>query len=210
MNKKILLLLAGAALAIPSSAQIRMRDVFAQLPDSVLPYMTKNNRLDCIDFIENGMEARVKNRFDQHVVLDTLTEDFLRIRTSTSSYVEMRLVPQGQGNDTAICVNRTYMGTTPDSEVRLYGKNWALVRRLPRPDVAEFLKLPTCDSLLTTEAASDTMRMIRQEAEYLPLIKATLSPASTDITWTLQTSELTKELKKIAAKYLQPVVKKAR
>ena len=28
----------------------KMRDVFAAMPDSVLGIMTKNNRLDCIDF----------------------------------------------------------------------------------------------------------------------------------------------------------------
>ncbi|MCM1515116.1 MAG: DUF3256 family protein [Paraprevotella sp.] len=209
-NKRKVLLLACAALSISASAQMRMRDVFAQLPDSVLPYMTRNNRLDCIDFIENGIEARVKNRFDQHVVLDSLTEDYLRIQTSTSSYVEMKLVPQAQGNDTSICVNRTYMGTTPDSEVKLYDKNWALLRRIHRPAVSEFLKLPACDSTITTEAATDTMRMLRQEAEFLPLMKATLSSGSTEITWTLQTSEFTKEQKKVAEKYLQPVVKEAR
>ena len=47
--------------AVSAGAQLKMREVFAQLPDSVLPLMTRNNRLDCIDFIENGMEARVKN-----------------------------------------------------------------------------------------------------------------------------------------------------
>lgn len=206
MNKKILLLqIACTAFSIQASAQMNMRDVFAQLPDSVLPYMTRNNRLDCIDFIENGIEARVKNRFDQHVVLDTLSGDFLRIQTSTSSYVEMKLVPLD--GDTAICVNRTYMGTTPDSEARLYGKDWKMLQRLERPAVAEFLKLPACDSVLTTEAATDTMRMIREEAEFLPLMKAELSPSATTISWTLQTSELTKDSKKVAGKYLQPVVR---
>ncbi len=206
MNKKIMLLIAGTALTLSASAQMRMRDVFAELPDSVLPYMSRNNRLDCIDFIENGIEARVKNRFDQHVVLDTLTEDYLRMQTSTSAYVEMKLVPQG--NDTAICVNYTYMGTTPDSEVRLYSKDWAMLRSLPRPAVSEFLKRPACDTAFTAEVVTDTMRMIREEAEFLPLMKAALSPSSNGITWTLQTAELTKNLKSIAAKYLQPVVKK--
>ena len=47
----------------------KMRDVFAAMPDSVLGIMTKNNRLDCIDFIENDMEAKVRNRFDGFSVL---------------------------------------------------------------------------------------------------------------------------------------------
>lgn len=205
MKKHILLLTACTILSLTASAQMRMRDVFAQLPDSVLPYMTKNNRLDCIDFIENNMEARVKNRFDQHVILDKLTEDYLQLRTSTSSYVEMKLIPQG--NDTLICVNRTYMGTTSDSEARLYDRKWTMLRRLERPQVSEFLKLPACDSVLTRKAAADTMQMISREAEFLPLIKASLSPTSTKITWTLQTSELTKKIKKVAEKYLQPVIR---
>ncbi len=190
-----------------------MRDVFAQLPDSVLPYMTRNNRLDCIDFIENGIEARVKNRFSEHVTLDTLTVDFLRLHTSTSSYVEMKLVPHA--GDTAICVNRTYMGTAPDSEVRLYTMDWALKSHIPRPAVSEFLKLPTGETVShhaneTTKLLTDTLQAIRQEAEYLPLMKATLSPTSDDITWTLQATELSKEYKKVAGKYLQPVVKSIR
>ncbi len=206
MNKKILLLCALTTLGLPVSAQMLMRDVFAQLPDSVLPYMTRNNRLDCIDFIENGIEARVKNRFSEHVTLKALTKDYLCLQTSVSSYVEMKLV--SHGTDTAICVNRTYMGSTPDSEVSLYSKNWKYLSRQARPAVSEFLQLPANDSVLTIQASTDTMRAIRQEAEYLPLIKASLSPESNDITWTLQTSEFTKENKKVADKYLQPVIKR--
>ena len=85
--KKILLFSAFLFAAVSSVAQVRMRDVFALLPDSILPLMTRNNRLDCIDFIENGMEARVKNKFNDQVVLEALTEDFLLISTSESSTV---------------------------------------------------------------------------------------------------------------------------
>ena len=66
--------------------------------------------------------ARVKNKFNDQVVLEALTEDFLLIRTSESSTVEMKLMPLG--SDTLICVNRTYLGPTEDSEVKLYNTNW--------------------------------------------------------------------------------------
>ena len=132
--KKILLFSAFLFVAVSSVAQVRMRDVFAQLPDSILPLMTRNNRLDCIDFIENGMEARVKNKFNDQVVLEALTEDFLLIRTSESSNVEMKLMPLG--SDTLICVNRIYFGPTEDSDVRLYDINWRFVRNVQRPEVS--------------------------------------------------------------------------
>lgn len=202
MNK-ITIFAIFCLLADSVSAQLRMRDVFALLPDSVLPLMTKNNRLDCIDFIENDMEARVKNLFDDKVVLDSLTDDFLSLSTSEGSYVEMKLFAEGA--DSFICVNRTYLGQAADSEVKIYDLSWNFVRRVARPDVREFLKTSESIDSWTPEMA-DTLRVIRAEAEFLPLIKASLSPNTRQITWVLQKDEFSKNIKKVADKYLQPVV----
>ena len=202
--RKILLLFVLFLVAASSSAQLKMRDVFAQLPDSVLPLMTLNNRLDCIDFIENNMEARVKNKFNDQVVLEALTGDYLSIRTSESSMVEMKFIPQG--NDTLICVNRTYLGPVEDSDVRLYGMDWHFVRVVQRPEVKEFLK--SKDSILPwTPEMADTIAMIHAEADFLPLMKASLSKEGTQIVWTLQTQEFCKEIKKVAEKYVQSIRK---
>ena len=202
MNK-ITIFAIFCLLADSVSAQLRMRDVFALLPDSVLPLMTKNNRLDCIDFIENDMEARVKNLFDDKVVLDSLTDDFLSLSTSEGSYVEMKLFAEGA--DSFICVNRTYLGQAADSEVKIYDLSWNFVRRVARPDVREFLKTSESIDSWTPEMA-DTLRVIRAEAEFLPLIKASLSPNTRQITWVLQKDEFSRNIKKVADKYLQPVV----
>ena len=200
--KRTALIVFLLALASGISAQLRMRDIFAQLPDSVLPLTTRNNRLDCIDFIENGMEARVKNLFGDQVVLDSLTEDFMVLRTSEASCVEMKLF--AEGTDTLICVNRIYMGPVADSELKVFDTSWSFVRTVPRPDVARFVR-SVGDIQPWTEEMADTMRMVRAEAEFLPLMRATLSSASPGIVWTLQTSEFSKDIKKVAEKYLQPV-----
>lgn len=203
--KKIFLLFTFALSILDGFAQVRMRDVFAELPDSVFPLMTRNNRLDCIDFIENDMEARVKNKFDEPVVLDILTADYLLIHTSKNAYVEMKLVPHG--NDTLICVNRTYLGPVEDSEVRLYGLDWKYLRNVNRPNVNEFFKSKEQISPWIPEMA-DTIRMVRAEAEFLTLLKATLSPESNEISWELQIREFSRDIKKVAEKYLQPVIGK--
>lgn len=200
--KRTALIVFLLALASGISAQLRMRDIFAQLPDSVLPLTTRNNRLDCIDFIENGMEARVKNLFGDQVVLDSLTEDFMVLRTSEASCVEMKLF--AEGTDTLICVNRIYMGPVADSEVKIFDTSWSFVRTVPRPDVARFVRC-VGDIQPWTEEMADTMRMVRAEAEFLPLMRATLRSASPGIVWMLQTSEFSKDIKKVAEKYLQPV-----
>lgn len=205
MLKKIFLIAVLGVSASASFAQVKMRDVFAQLPDSVLPLMTKNNRLDCIDFIENNMEARVKNRFDESLVLESLTSDYLLVHTSASSFVEMKLVPQA--GDTLICVNRTYLGPAADSDVRLYTMEWNYVRTMSRPAVEKFYK--SADAIQPWKAEmADTMRMVRAQAQYLPLVKASLSKDNCELNWSLQTQEFDRSTKKVAEKYLQPVVVK--
>lgn len=200
--KKIFLSSLLFFVVLSSCAQVRMRDVFAQLPDSVLPLLTKNNRLDCIDFIENNMEARVKNRFNDHVVLEALTDDYLSIRTSESSKVEMKIIVQA--GDSLIAVNRTYYGPVEDSEVRLYGMDWQFVRIVSRPEVKDFLMHP--DSIRPwTPGMADTLKMIRSEADFLPLLKASLAVGKSQVVWTLQTKEFSKEIKKVADRYLQSV-----
>ena len=54
-------------------AQTRIRDIYAEAPDSIFPLLTRNNRLDQIDFRENNMPAVVKNRFDSRCALLALT-----------------------------------------------------------------------------------------------------------------------------------------
>ena len=201
--KKIIILVCLFVFCTEVSAQLHMREVFAQLPDSVLPLMSKNNRLDCIDFIENGMEARVKNHFGDPVVLDSLTHDYLLLHTSESGYVEMRLLLKA--SDTLLCVNRTYLGSVADSEVRVYDTLWRFVAVVQRPDFGQFFK-PSGDDGQWQVEELDTLRMIRSEAETLPLMKASLSSVPNKVEWELQTAEFSKELKKVASRYLQPVI----
>lgn len=201
--KKIIILVCLFVFCTTVSAQLHMREVFAQLPDSVLPLMSKNNRLDCIDFIENGMEARVKNHFGDPVVLDSLTHDYLLLHTSESGYVEMRLLLKA--SDTLLCVNRTYLGSVADSEVRVYDTLWRFVAVVQRPDFVQFFK-PSADDGQWQVEELDTLRMIRSEAETLPLMKASLSSVPNKVEWELQTAEFSKELKKVASRYLQPVI----
>ena len=199
--KKIFLITAIIlATTLETAAQTSMRDIFAQLPDSILPLLTKNNRLDCIDFIENGMEARVKNVFNENVVLKVLTEDYLSINISEAATVEMKMLVGEK--DTLICVNCTYKGPAEDSEVRLYNLSWHQISHVERPSINDFIKSSETLSL----QQQDTLAMLRAEAQVLPLIKASLAPQNSELRWTLQTSEFSKDIKKVAGRYLQDVV----
>ena len=44
-----------------SAGAVEIKDVFAAMPDSVLPTLTRNNRLDMVDFVASGMKAEVSD-----------------------------------------------------------------------------------------------------------------------------------------------------
>lgn len=169
----IVFILLGGCCNI-SAQQVKMRDVFAQTPDSIIPLMTKNNKLDCIDFIENNMRARVKNKFDSYSELTALTTDYLRLQVSEKSSIEMKIF-----NDSLLCLVRTYYGPAADSEVYIYNVRWQ--------PVSYTITRPKADDFFQPDADAEVCGMLRQ----LPLIKATLSPDDTTLTWELQITDLT-------------------
>ncbi|MBQ2519531.1 MAG: DUF3256 family protein, partial [Bacteroidaceae bacterium] len=125
----LILLLMQAAGSL--CGQVRMRDIFAAAPDSIFPLLTKNNRLDCIDFVENKMTARVRNRLGDVAELRTLTDSYLLLQVSAHSTAEMRLL-----SDSLFCLIYTYQGPAPDSRVRFFDTTWKpLSVECPQPRV---------------------------------------------------------------------------
>lgn len=172
----------GALFTLHSSlAQERIRDIYAEAPDSIFPLLTKNNRLDQIDFRENNMQAVVKNRFDAPSELLVLTDRYLKLQLSERCLVEMRLLA-----DSTICMVETFMAPAPDSRIRFFDAAWhELPQTIERPSVDEFL-------------SEDVDIDARLALQALSLIKASLSETDDCITFELQPGELTKEQKKAA------------
>ncbi|MCR5851746.1 MAG: DUF3256 family protein [Bacteroidaceae bacterium] len=165
----------------PARAQVLIRDIYAEAPDSIFPLLTKNNRLDQIDFRENNMQAVVKNLYDERVELLVLTDRYLQLQLSERCVVEMRLL-----SDSTFCMVQTYNAPAPDSRVRFFDTAWhELPLTIERPSVDDFL-------------SDDIDEDVRLALQALPLIKASLSENDNSITWELQTSELTSEQRKKA------------
>ena len=162
-----------------SFAELRIRDIYAEAPDSIFPLLTKNNRLDQIDFRENNMKADVKNKFEDHSELLVLNDKYLKLQLSKHCLVEMRLL-----NDSTFCMVQTYNAPASDSQIRFFDTSWnELPQTVERPSVDEFL-------------GEDVDIDVRLALQALPLIKASLSENNETVTFELQTSELTKEQKK--------------
>ena len=182
-----------------ATAQPLMRDVFAAMPDSVQPMVTKNNRLDCIDFIENNMEARVRNKADEYVTLEALTANYARFRTSDVSFMEMKILPTSDSTY-VLCVvttaesgekgSRRYMA---DSNIRFLATDWS-----PLPRSITFHR-PVLSAFFADGKVPDTPRA-------LPLMQMSLSPDENTLTLTLQPCLWEQEERETSSGQLQPVV----
>lgn len=112
-----------------TTERLTMRDAFLAMPDTLCPYLTKNNKLDMVDFIDAKMKAEVTNMFDGRSELTKLTNDSLLLNLSSALRVSMTLhhtetpidsIPQ------VILVAHTYTAGTGISEtvVKCFSLRW--------------------------------------------------------------------------------------
>lgn len=120
-------------------AQQTMREVFKAMPDSLLPYLTENNKLDFLDFIDSNMTAEVTNKLGGKSKMETLSDDYTCLVLNESSTMEMRLLDTMQPVDSiskVVCVIRTFGTDKKESTVTFYSVKWN------RLDTAEYVSLP--------------------------------------------------------------------
>lgn len=111
-----------------NSQNMQMAELFKQMPDSLMPYLTTNNKLDMLDFIDAGMEAKVNNKFDGESILCELDSTYLRLKLNTSVEVEMKLLSSSNIlNDSTkhlICLVTTYGDLIKESVLNLFTSKW--------------------------------------------------------------------------------------
>ena len=179
----------------------RMRDVFAAMPDSILEVMTKNNRLDCIDFIEHGMEARVCNRFDGFTQLKAMTLDYLDLQLTAQCRVEMKLLP-AKDSLNYVCMVRTYAGPVRESVVSLYTSEW---QRMPAQ--AWLAPIPDYTGFWMENDTVDAKEIARlQHLQDMRFVTAELQPDDMRLTFALQPGEVEREDSIRIAAVVRPLV----
>ena len=114
------ILLFSMLLGLSANAQTQdINSVFISMPDSLSPILTKVNRQDFADFLSSGMKAVVKNKFDGTSEMLKLTDDYLKLNTTSASSEEMKLLPLNDSVN-VLCVVKTYSGPAEDSKVTFY------------------------------------------------------------------------------------------
>lgn len=144
MNKRFSVLFL-LLLALNVSAQHKMGDLFREMPDSLLPLLSRNNRLDMIDFCEAKMKSEVQNNLEGMSAMIQLSSDSLHLRLNDALSVRLYLEDALEAYDSCrqvVCMVRTYTLASSGEEesvVDYYSVRW---NRLAHPKLASTRHVP--------------------------------------------------------------------
>ena len=133
MRKWLLSLLVCIA-SVSSAQEPILRDVFRQMPDSLMPTLSGNNRLDFIDFLDSNMKAAVRNQLGGMSEMTILTDDSLSIRVSEALRVDMLLLKLDEPMDTiqqVVVFTESFLTDSVYGEttVKFYTPDWQPITR---------------------------------------------------------------------------------
>ena len=104
-----------------------MCDVLKQMPDTLVPFLKENARLDFIDFIESNMKAEVSNSLEGKSELTKLTDNYAMLWLTQASQMEMRLLDTAEEVDSVrqlLCIVCTYGTDIRESTIEFYSLRW--------------------------------------------------------------------------------------
>ena len=106
---------------------LNIREVFKLMPDSLLPYLTQNNRLDMIDFMDAKMKAAVDNQLGGESEMTYLSDDSLCIKMNESMTLELKM--SRDEKEPIVFMKRTYQITERQKEILIgrYSSSWRLI-----------------------------------------------------------------------------------
>lgn len=156
MKRVTTIIILALALSLASAADLRT--LFINMPDSIIPTLTKSERMDFLDFMDSGMSARVRNKLGGESEMTVLQDDRLSVKTSQSGRMDMVLFPRKNGKN-LICIIKTVTARYDDSRLSFYNEDWIQV------DSKKLIELPQFDDYLTKEALrNDSLADLKKQS----------------------------------------------
>ena len=139
------------ALSISGMAEdVQIRDVFRQMPDSILPTLSVNNRLDMIDFMDSHMKAEVTNLLEGKSEMTALGEDSITIRVSDALNISILLLNTTElidDSNQVVCLVQTY-GTDSlslNSKIEFFTIQWKKLSDTPQLSETDKQRISSLD-----------------------------------------------------------------
>ena len=116
--KKILIIICFLTCWLGVSAQ-SLREVWIEMPDSILPYLSKSQRTELADYIEMKAEPSVLSTFGDSVRIERMTNNYLLLRANEATRLEIKLL-----DNNTLALVQTWMAPAAESKLSLFNLQW--------------------------------------------------------------------------------------
>lgn len=117
MKKYVILLFA--ILGIIQVGAQNMREIWINMPDSIIPYINKSQRTELADYVNMSMKAEVQNKLSDTTRIEKLTDNYILVHLNNVSRLEIKLL-----DNSHIAMVQTWNAPVAESKLSLFSKNW--------------------------------------------------------------------------------------
>lgn len=180
-----------------------MREVWVTMPDSIVPYLNHELRVELADYWEMKAEAKVKNLLGNETRLTNMSDKFMALQLNVSTDAAIRLLSCGDSTY-IICMVKTLKAPAAESDIRFYTSDWKQLSGtfgLPTVENAKTIK-----HLFTEKRDTMTVEFYNKLCDMIEpiILEATLSENDEMITFELSLPFLTDEEKDETSLILMP------
>ena len=143
MKRIIVALMMSVVLVSAKSADIK--NLFVEMPDSIMSLLVKNNRLDMLDYMDIGMSAKVKNKLGGESEMTLLKDDMISISMTDVTEYDIKLF-YGKDSLVTIAVIETVKGGYSDSNISFYNTKWEKL------NTTNLIKMPVLEDFINKKS----------------------------------------------------------
>ena len=142
--KKTLIIICFLTCWLCVSAQ-SLREVWIEMPDSILPYLSKSQRTELADYVEMKAEPVVLNVFGDSVRIERMTNNYLLVKASEVTLLEIKLL-----DNNTLALVQTWKAPAAESKLSLFDLQWQ-----PKEAVVEYNENIVKPDTMTDEEFND-------------------------------------------------------
>lgn len=116
--KKTLIIICFLTCWLCVSAQ-SLREVWIEMPDSVLPYLSKSQRTELVDYVDMKADPAVLNAFGDSVRIERMTNNYLLVKASKVTRLEIKLL-----DNNTLALVQTWKAPVAESKLSLFNLQW--------------------------------------------------------------------------------------
>ena len=188
--KKILIIICFLTCWLGVSAQ-SLREVWIEMPDSILPYLSKSQRTELADYVEMKAEPAVLSTFGDSVRIERMTNNYLLVKASEVTLLEIKLL-----NNNTLALVQTWKAPAAESKLSLFDLQWQ-----PKEAVVEYNENIVKPDTITDEEFNDLKSLM-----YPRLKEYRLSPENNSLSVSWNYPLLSKKELKRMVDLLKPQV----